>query len=158
MQRSLNLHPLFQPLFRKISQPPGQDQQKGGVCRLPPYSFRIGNPEPQRSSIPYLFTIFIPVICQTCILHHGWRKIQKYGVQITGKCVCKSKKLNLNIFTPAKFSPRFNHHPQGVGNYSFSPGSTLSKICSPSRKGSVPQQRGWQYEYIISCSWDSVLS
>lgn len=61
MQRSLNLHPLFQPLFRKISQPPGQDQQKGGVCRLPPYSSRIVNPEPQRSSIPYLFTIFIPV-------------------------------------------------------------------------------------------------
>ena len=36
---------------------------------------------------PEYFWIF----SQTCILHHGCRKFQIHGVEITGKCICESK-------------------------------------------------------------------
>ena len=61
-----------------------------------------------------------------------------YGVQITGKCICESKKLNQDIFAhaPRQKSPLGSyHHPQAEENYSTLPGSVFLNIYSSHQKG-----------------------
>ena len=129
MQRSLNLHPLFQPLFRKISQPPGQDQQKGGVCRLPPYSSRIVNPEPQSSSIPYLFTIVRPVTVGEKSKNMVFRLLENAFV---------SQKIESKHFYSCKILPQVQSSPPGKGKLLVSPRQHSFENLFTQQKGVCP--------------------
>ena len=63
---------------------------------------------------------------------------QIYGVQITGKCICKSKKMNLFIFTHAnlaKLSPIFISSPQDRRKLPIPLKQRFLKIYFPQQKG-----------------------
>ena len=68
-----------------------------------------------------------------------------YGVRITGKCISRVKKLNLDIFiyahpTPRQSSPPGSyHHPQveGNDNTNFPQAAFFRKSVPLSRKGGV---------------------
>ena len=79
------------------------------------------------------------------------------GVQITGKCICKSKKLKGDIFThvlcQAKFFPRFLSSPPRQREIIYPTRQYFFfKYLSPSRKG---RERKlcckYNKEYIMNC-------
>ena len=119
------LYPLFQnqrfhfllpPLFRRIFQPSGQDQQNGKrtYCRLPPYYFRDNFKDtPSHISMDYqgvyLSRIFLEFFLKPVFLTMVAEKFLICDVKITGKYVCESKNCIFIFFsyTQAKLTPRF---------------------------------------------------
>ena len=64
------------------------------------------------------------------ISHHNWEKFKIYGVQITGNCILKSKKLKVDIFTRAM--PPQENLSQGRFLSSFHPLRQRKITHSPS--------------------------
>ena len=134
------------PILSTRSACPGQDQQysqqsidyypspSGLTLKMHPFNFQRF-PRLCLSSKYFLLNFLSKLYKHTLVAEN----FQIYAVQITGKCICKSKKLSLDIFTqvPTQISPTGScHHPKTEQNYSLPPGSVFSKIYSPISKKS----------------------
>ena len=143
---------LMTALFQRISQPPGQDEQN---CKQNSVNYhnsssvltsRMHPLRPTLQGFIFLHNSVFECSFKGCTFHHVWDNFQIYGAQITGKCICNSKKQKkkkkVDIFNHAP--PRSNslqgsfHHPlfpQAEGNYLFPPGCIFFGNLSSQQKG-----------------------
>ena len=95
------------------------------------------------------------IFSQTFISHHDWENFQVHGGQITGKCICNSKK-KLRIFPYThrqNFSPGSYHHPHRLREITHPPNSIFSKIYFHQQKlGSKLCEcyLGWKFKKIAN--------
>ena len=126
---------LMTALFQRISQPPGQDEQN---CKHNSVNYhnsssvltsRMHPLRPTLQGFIFLHNSVFECSFKGCTFHHVWDNFQIYGAQITGKCICNSKKQKKK----RKQTFLTMHHP----------GQTLSKVLfiTPS----FPKQREITY-------------
>ena len=145
---------LMTALFQRISQPPGQDEQN---CKHNSVNYhnsssvltsRMHPLRPTLQGFIFLHNSVFECSFKGCTFHHVWDNFQIYGAQITGKCICNSKKQKkkkkVDIFNHAP--PRSNslqgsfHHPLPLS-------PSKGKLLIPARlyffrKSILPAERG----------------
>ena len=144
---------LMTALFQRISQPPGQDEQN---CKHNSVNYhnsssvltsRMHPLRPTLQGFIFLHNSVFECSFKGCTFHHVWDNFHIYGAQITGKCICNSKKQKkkrkqtfLTMHHPGQTLSKVlfitpSLFPQAKGNYLFLPGCIFFGNLSSQQRG-----------------------
>ena len=123
-------HFLLNTLFRRVSPPPGLDQQNVNDNSVD-YNHSPSGPLTSRSRFSYFYTLRRTLYLSRIFAEFSLKIFQNYCVQIAGKCVCEPK-YRIQSFLlrspQAKLSPKFLSSPPRQTEITR---QCFSKICVP---------------------------